>query len=112
MSFNCTKCGLCCTNIGDHIKQAKKALEEDWTNKVAQAVVNFPFRTDETGKCEKLGANNECTVYDTRPEICSIDKVYEQYLATQMTREQWYRRNESMCKVMQDKAAEKIVEKV
>ena len=56
--FPCTNCGLCCKNIKD-VKELK----------------NFD-RGD--GICKYLDLEtNLCTIYDTRPDICNIDKMFE-----------------------------------
>ena len=39
--------------------------------------IDFPYRVDETGRCEMLDENNKCKVYDHRPDICNIDKMIE-----------------------------------
>ena len=34
----------------------------------------FPYEVDEKGECENLMENNMCKIYETRPDICRIDK--------------------------------------
>lgn len=60
-SFPCASCGACCRRM----------------KPVIDAGIPFPFKVDETGKCEKLGLDNKCTVYENRPDICNIDKMIE-----------------------------------
>lgn len=68
MEFNCTACGLCCTQIGKLI-----ATREEFKN--------FPYKTDEKGKCEKLNDDGKCSVYESRPDICRVDKTHEKYFS-------------------------------
>lgn len=68
MSFPCTGCGACCR----HIDKAKDLIK---TN----PELNFPYTWDETGKCEMLGDDNMCKVYDSRPLICNVDKLMAFY---------------------------------
>lgn len=35
----------------------------------------FPYSWDSSGRCEKLTPDNRCSVYDTRPTLCNIDRV-------------------------------------
>ena len=55
MEFNCSKCGACCIAAG------KSGL--------------MPSKKD--GSCYFLNDENECSIYETRPDICSIKKTYE-----------------------------------
>ena len=52
--FLCDKCGLCCRNI-DKVPQLKEFHNGD-------------------GICKFL-TNNKCSIYESRPLICNIDKV-------------------------------------
>jgi Fe-S-cluster containining protein len=63
MSFPCTSCGSCCRRI-DQAVENMSAIDEDYI---------FPYRWDETGRCEMLTDDNLCKVYDNRPIICNID---------------------------------------
>lgn len=40
----------------------------------------MPQRED--GACIHLSAQNECKIYETRPNICRVDKMYERYKDT------------------------------
>lgn len=57
--FKCNKCGACCKVVG-LVEEAK-----------------FLDRGD--GVCKYLDKNNLCTIYDFRPEICRVDKMYKKY---------------------------------
>lgn len=69
--FPCTGCGGCCRRAGLAIEMAKK-VPEDQRTPIQQEQVDFPFGYDKTGRCEKLGDDNQCTVYEDRPNICDI----------------------------------------
>lgn len=58
--FKCIKCGACCKNIG-YVEEAK-----------------FLDRGD--GVCKYYSIENkECTIYDFRPPICRVDKMYKRF---------------------------------
>lgn len=40
----------------------------------------MPQRED--GACIHLTQDNKCSIYETRPEICRVDKMYERYKDT------------------------------
>ena len=61
-SFKCEKCGACCRTVG-LIEEAK-----------------FLDRGD--GVCKYLDKNNLCMIYEFRPEICRVDKMYKRYKNT------------------------------
>jgi Fe-S-cluster containining protein len=42
------------------------------------------------GVCSKLGADNRCTIYDTRPNICRVDHVYRTYESGNMSESDYY----------------------
>ena len=52
----------------------------------------FPFENKE-GICEKY-IDNKCSVYDTRPTICSIDKMYPILRFEKLT---FYKMNANIC---------------
>lgn len=85
-------CGICCSNIRRLIEQAKGG-----EHPFAKEMVAFPYGTKEDGSCEKL-IDNKCSVYDSRPDICSVDRVYEKYLKGKATKKEWYDYNEDLCK--------------
>lgn len=86
MSYPCTNCGACCRHIGD----AKQILN-------TKPEYAFPYSWDESGKCEMLGDDNKCKVYDTRPTICDIDKMNKFY---KMSKKQFYKMNVKACHVL------------
>lgn len=74
--FECNKCGLCCRNI-DKIPQLR-----DFHNG--------------NGICIYLH-DNICSIYDNRPDICSVDRMYEMYFKNQYTRAEFYHLNKMVC---------------
>ncbi|APC39653.1 YkgJ family cysteine cluster protein [Clostridium estertheticum] len=79
--FPCTVCSLCCRQIG-----------------------NIPQLTafdNGYGICTFL-INNLCSIYDTRPEICQVDKMYKN-LFTYMDKDTFYWKNLKICKLIQTK---------
>ena len=63
IKFACSGCGLCCKNIG---KVPEIAREH-----------GFTYDLKEDGSCEMLDESNQCKVYNTRPDICRVDRMYE-----------------------------------
>lgn len=59
----------------------------------------FPYTWDETGKCEMLGDDNKCKVYDDRPLICRIDELGEAFMTD---KKEWYKSNIRSCNTMMD----------
>lgn len=84
MSFPCTRCGLCCQNIG--------SLPE---------LVAFN-RGD--GVCMNYDVDNGCLVYSNRPLVCRIDDGYERYAADKMTKDRYLAMNAEVCNKLQDEA--------
>lgn len=80
--FPCTKCGCCCKRLGKAIKEG----------------IGFPYRAKENGECEML-EDNKCKVYDTRPDICNVDKVIE---LIGLDRNEYYKEGIYACNKMMD----------
>ena len=85
--YPCTKCGCCCKRVG----LAAKLVEG--------TEFEFPFGWDDTGKCEKLGIDDLCTVYDDRPIICNIDKLMS---VLDVNKDEYYKLNIESCNKMMD----------
>lgn len=47
--------------------------------------------------CEHLTTDNKCSIYDTRPDICNVDKGYEMYFKDKMSKQVWYAVNYKAC---------------
>lgn len=83
MTFPCSSCGLCCQNI-QNIKELK-----DFDNG--------------SGICIKFDIlNHTCSIYETRPEVCRVEKMYELYYAHQFSKHEFYVQNSLICNYLQD----------
>ncbi len=84
MKFACTSCSACCKRIGLVIEQAKQ--------------IGFPYGVNEKGWCEKLGENGLCMVYETRPDMCNIEKMYKlNFSQSGKTEKQVFGENAKLC---------------
>ncbi len=64
MTFGCTSCSACCRRVGDHLATLRH--------------MGFPYEVKADGKtCEKLNDQGLCDVYENRPDVCSVEKMYE-----------------------------------
>ncbi len=97
MDFNCKQCGLCCSHIGQGINVAKMAVIDGTADKLTNELAAFPYKYNEAGRCENLGDDNLCKIYDTRPDICRVNKLYEKHFSDKMQRKEFYELNEQMC---------------
>ncbi|WP_399553544.1 YkgJ family cysteine cluster protein [uncultured Veillonella sp.] len=77
--FSCDKCGLCCRNI-DRIPELKTFHNGN-------------------GICKFL-INNKCSIYDRRPLICNVDRIYEKFFRTSYTLEEFYKLNHQVCMML------------
>lgn len=84
--FVCDKCGLCCKHVGS--SQLYQALD----------------RGD--GVCTYYDdASRLCAIYESRPLLCNVDKMYEEYFCRQMSKEEYYKRNYEACTQLKKKEA-------
>lgn len=62
---------------------------------------NFPFSIKD-GKCEKF-IDGKCSVYENRPIMCNVEKLYDTYIKTKNHTESdkiaWFRVNKEFCKI-------------
>ena len=79
--FKCNKCGACCRTVG-LIEEAK-----------------FLDRGD--GTCKYLDKNNLCMIYDFRPEICRVDKMYKRY-KDKMTWDEYLKQTYDSCEALRE----------
>lgn len=77
MTFNCKKCGKCCRNIW------KTGLLKDLEN--------------EKGECIHLTKDNLCDIYDHRPDICNVEKMYGLYFKDIMSYDEYLAENYKIC---------------
>lgn len=91
MNFPCISCGLCCQSIGKDIESARNNVAKD---PVSAMLAEFPHSWDETGKCEHLGDDMKCGIYDNRPDICDISRIAEKL---NIKKDVWYKWNIKSC---------------
>lgn len=75
--FNCDSCGICCKLIG--IKP-----------------LGFPYRVI-NNRCEMLGINDRCKIYNNRPLMCNVEKYAE---TMGIDKELFFKRNEEACRYL------------
>ena len=81
--FPCTSCGLCCQNI---------------TN-----VIELNDFDRGNGVCKYLNLiSNQCEIYDDRPDICRVDKMYKKEYSHVYTKEAFYIENAKVCNTLQE----------
>lgn len=84
LMFECDCCGLCCMNVG--MSALYKNLD----------------RGD--GVCRYFNSMTKlCTIYDNRPDICNVDKMYKTYYERTMTKEEFYALNYEICRDLKRK---------
>jgi len=82
--FPCSGCGLCCQNIS----KIKELKDYNLGNGVCRY---FNLQT------------NECEIYDNRPDICRIDKMFRMHYHKYFTIEEFYIENAKVCNSLQNK---------
>jgi len=81
--FPCTSCGLCCQNISN-IKELERY---DLGN----------------GICKYFDSiSNLCTIYENRPDICRVDKMFDLVYSKEFTQEEFYIGNAKVCNDLQE----------
>jgi len=83
--FICTKCGICCRNLD------------------ANPLYSALDRGD--GVCVNLDERqNLCSIYQTRPQICRADEMFDLYFKASMTFADYIRMNAQVCHAKQVEA--------
>tara|TARA_Y100001963_G_C6537296_1_gene333843 strand:+ start:198 stop:539 length:342 start_codon:yes stop_codon:yes gene_type:complete len=97
MKFLCSGCGACCMNVIGS---------------------NLPH--DENGVCDHLDRKTKkCSIYETRPEECRVDRLYEKHFKSkwyhralgerknsdgvEITRKEFYKATAKACNILIDK---------
>ena len=81
--FPCTGCGLCCQNIS--------TVEE---------LKEFDLGT---GICKYFDLiTNSCMIYDSRPDICKVDTMFNLKYKKYFTKEEFYIENANVCNSLQE----------
>uniref|UniRef100_A0A6M3M1G8 Putative zinc-or iron-chelating protein n=1 Tax=viral metagenome TaxID=1070528 RepID=A0A6M3M1G8_9ZZZZ len=89
--FPCSKCGCCCKRIDKAVFNVGIKADDN--------ALFFPYTWDSTGRCKKLTKKNRCSVYDNRPLICNIDKLFE---LLDMPKNDYYKLNIDICNTLMD----------
>lgn len=101
--FPCTSCGHCCKDVGQAIRAAQ---EKDYDPVLKQELISFPFEVLKNGTCSQLKKDGSCGVYQDRPLLCNVEKTYDKYFATVMSREEFYLSNMKACNDLMNKHRE------
>lgn len=80
-SFPCNKCGACCRHVN-------RAIETQFLDRGDGTCKNYD-------EIEKL-----CTVYDSRPDICRVDKQYLFHYKDQYTWNEFIELNRISCELI------------
>ncbi len=64
---------------------------------MAFIVPEFTEPVNEDGSCSHL-KDNKCTIYENRPEICRVDKLYEQQ--NELDKLAYYKKSNEFCNQM------------
>jgi len=83
MNFPCTGCGLCCQNIST----IKELHSFDLGN----------------GVCKYLNLlDNSCKIYENRPDICQVDKMFKIKYSNYFSKDEFYIENAKVCNALQE----------
>ncbi|MCK8828088.1 YkgJ family cysteine cluster protein [Natroniella acetigena] len=74
--FSCKKCGSCCRTISDIEELEEYDLGD--------------------GSCKYL-KNNICLIYNERPEVCRVDKIYLKYFKENMKLKDYHKKISQLC---------------
>lgn len=101
IKFNCTGCGACCKLVGRMVFDARLRVEMGEEDGVIKELAEFPYPAKEDGSCSMLNPDNTCAIYEDRPDICKVHKMYDKYHSHRVTRQEYYAENEKACAVLQ-----------
>ena len=82
MFFKCDKCGICCKLIGG-IPQLAAFDRGD-------------------GVCIHLKADNLCAIYESRPDICNVEKMYTLF-RDRMIEEEYLQLMTESCRLLKER---------
>jgi Fe-S-cluster containining protein len=89
--FPCTKCGACCKLVPD------------------SALQFFQLPRAKNGGCGHLNDDNSCAIYDTRPDICNVQKSWKQIHSKYITWDEYIELSLNACKVLEKELEKKKV---
>jgi Fe-S-cluster containining protein len=93
MDFKCTGCGACCRVIGRAIAEADKQPDPFIRNLLKK----FPHRAKPDGSCSKLGEDGKCTIYDKRPLLCNVEKLWKRHHKNKESKAEFFARSARAC---------------
>ena len=83
MIFPCDKCGICCRHIN--------------------LIPQLKLFDSGNGVCIHLMDNNMCAIYENRPDICNVYKMYKLVYSKQMSEDEYLKLNIESCKKLKSK---------
>jgi len=88
--FLCDGCGLCCQHISE-IEELKEFHNGD-------------------GICIHLNReNNQCNIYETRPNVCRVEKMYDLVYHKEFnSKQEFYNANMAICNVLKARSQTKL----
>lgn len=96
MNFPCAQCGNCCRNVGKQIKFARLARQNGDDSPIIDEMLAFPHKLNDKGECENL-VDNKCSIYETRPDICDVNKLWRKYMKGNISLKLWHELNKRAC---------------
>lgn len=87
----------------DAIEEAEAKGEQ--AHPIMQEIVNFPYIVTDSGSCTQLDTDGKCIVYEHRPLLCNVERMYETYWSGVMTREEWDHMNAEACLKLKESAS-------
>ena len=85
MNFQCDKCGVCC--------------------KLLKGIPQLAAFDRGDGVCIHL-KDNLCSIYESRPDICNVEKMYV-FFKEQMSEEEYLQLMSNSCKVLKQAAEDR-----
>lgn len=93
MTFPCSSCGCCCKRVNKLYE-----LHEVLGVSNPQSAFYFPYKWNESGMCENY-LDNKCSIYETRPNICNVDKTAK---LLKLKKKEFYQLNIEACNQMME----------
>lgn len=101
ITFNCTKCGACCRQVGFIMQVMLSEHRESMPEHLRVTYDEFPYRPLKDGSCFMLDPEtNLCRIYDDRPDMCNLDKLYGRFPAGAANLKEWYRQCADSCNTL------------
>lgn len=83
MIFPCDRCGLCCKHL--------------------ELILDLKYLDKGNGRCIHLLDNNLCGVYEERPDLCNVSKMYDLQFCSYMSEEEYIQSNIEGCRSIKEK---------